>query len=420
MLFCQIGNRCHGHILPKDRFSDAFGFSLSLGKRDQRLDHPVLFGLHHPERLLDVLEWEPVRCQREGIDTPRLDQAHQAAHPLRAAGAQRRSDGLVAHAHAPGQPRDRHAVAIAVVADVGDGPARARHTHARGEGLRRAQGLDRRIHALAAREFHDRLDGVLLGEVHDHVAAILHRQRDAVRHGLNPDDQPRTAEASADGRHQTHGPLREHGHAAADGNVRELGRDESGGEHVTAVRGLLVGEAVGNGREVGHGVVDVEVLGKAAILEVGELPPAEHPAALAWIAALAIVARVARRDGADRNTLADLEQTTGGREFAQFVDHADGLVPERQALAVADRTRHGVGVGGADERGGRADDGVARSRAWDGLIHHADLADAVHHETLHHLGHNRSLRWDAGVRRCQHDQPPTRQIETLADPSSKA
>jgi hypothetical protein len=71
--------------------------------------------------------------------------------------------------------------------------------------------------------------------------------------------------------------------------------------------------------------------------------------------------------------------------LAQLVDHADGLVPKRQAVAVADGTRHGVGVGGADERGGRADDGVART--WDGLIHHAYLADAVHHETMHHLGH---------------------------------
>ena len=37
-------------------------------------------------------------------------------------------------------------------------------------------------HALAAREFQDRHDGVFLCEVHDHVAAILLRQRDAVWH----------------------------------------------------------------------------------------------------------------------------------------------------------------------------------------------------------------------------------------------
>ncbi len=59
----------------------------TLGERDQRFDHPVLLGLHHPERLLDVPELEAVRRQRAGIDTPRLDQSHQAAHPLGAAGA---------------------------------------------------------------------------------------------------------------------------------------------------------------------------------------------------------------------------------------------------------------------------------------------------------------------------------------------
>jgi hypothetical protein len=50
----------------------------------------------------------------------------------------------------------------------------------------------------------------------------------------------------------------------------------------------------------------------------------------------------------ERNPLAELEQTTGGREIAQLMDHADGLVPEGQSLAVADCTRHGVSVGGAE------------------------------------------------------------------------
>ena len=46
-----------------------------------------------------------------------------------------------------------------------------------------------------------------------------HHGRLAVAH-IDTDDQPRAAEASADGRHQTHWPLRENRDAAADVDVR--------------------------------------------------------------------------------------------------------------------------------------------------------------------------------------------------------
>ena len=88
----------------------------------------------------------------------------------------------------------------------------------------------------------------------------------------------------------------------------------------------------GDRREAGHRVVDVEVLGKATVLEIGELPSAEHSAALAGIAALAVVTRIARRDRADRHSLANLKQTAGSRDFAQFMDDSHCFVPERQAL----------------------------------------------------------------------------------------
>ena len=48
--------------MPSAPFPNCTGRNLLdevLGKRDQRFDHPVFFGLHHPESVLDVLERAP-------------------------------------------------------------------------------------------------------------------------------------------------------------------------------------------------------------------------------------------------------------------------------------------------------------------------------------------------------------------------
>ena len=69
------------------------------------------------------------------------------------------------------------------------------------------------------------------------------------------------------------------------------------------------------------------------------------------------------------------------------MNHADCFMPERKAVPITDRTRHGVSVRSTDQRCGRANDGINRTRSWNRLLDHADLADAMHHEAFHCLGH---------------------------------
>ena len=59
----------------------------------------------------------------------------------------------------------------------------------------------------------------------------------------------------------------------------------------------------------------------------------QPPSALARIATLAIVARIAWSNGADCHTLADPKQTAGRSEFAQLMNQAHGFMPRRQAVS---------------------------------------------------------------------------------------
>jgi uncharacterized protein (TIGR03067 family) len=100
-----------GHSLRKDIAAK----ENCLGKRDQRLNHPVGFGLHHSESPFDVLKCKPVRSQRAWINPSVLDETQQTAHPLRASRAQRGSNRFIAHADAPIQPRDGARLATALL-----------------------------------------------------------------------------------------------------------------------------------------------------------------------------------------------------------------------------------------------------------------------------------------------------------------
>jgi hypothetical protein len=111
--------------------------------------------------------------------------------------------------------------------------------------------------------------------------------------------------------------------------------------------------------------------------------------AVAQIASLAILARITRRDRVHGNSLAYFEEVTGGCERAEFVDYPHRFMPERQFMPIANGACHGVGIGRANQRGGRADDGIGSSWARDRLFHHADFAHALHNEALHRLGHGR-------------------------------
>ena len=49
---------------------------------NQRFDDPILFGPHHAERPLDLLETELVGGHRGGVDLSGLHEAEDAAEPL--------------------------------------------------------------------------------------------------------------------------------------------------------------------------------------------------------------------------------------------------------------------------------------------------------------------------------------------------
>ena len=73
-----------------------------------------------------------------------------------------------------------------------------------------------------------------------------------------------------------------------------------------------------------------------------------------------------------------------GLDLAPYRVHdADGLVPQGEVFARADRPVHRVCVGRADQRPGRLHDRVVWAGTGNRLIGEADLAYPFHHEGSH-------------------------------------
>src|ERR1700722_1787925 len=87
-----------------------------------------------------------------------------------------------------------------------------------------------------------------------------------------------------------------------------------------------------------------------------------------------------RGDGADNHTLAGLEAVDLG---ADFVDDANGFVPESEVFTGADSAVNGVRVGGVDEGHRGLDDSVVGAGPGNGLVGETDVVETFHYKCLH-------------------------------------
>ena len=133
-------------------------------------------------------------------------------------------------------------------------------------------------------------------------------------------------------------------------------------------------------RHVGVGLVDVEVLGEHAILDVGEFPSAQRAAGLRGVSGLRGGVAPLGRNRADQDVIARLEALDRG---ADLMDDADRLVAQGEIVARPDCAIDRVHVGGADEGLGGLDDGVGRAGSGNRFIGESDLANPFHHEGSH-------------------------------------
>jgi hypothetical protein len=274
-----------------------------------------------------------------------------------------------------------------VVPDVRERPAGAGGVERGLEGDLVAERLHRGVRP-AVGELEDLLGHVARRRVDHDVGPEAPGHLLPVGQALDRDDQARAAQLRAERRRQAHRALGEDRHRAADRDVGVLGADDARGEHVAGVDRRLVGEPLGDRREVVVGVVDVEVLGHVAVLLDGEAVAAERAAALRGVAGLAVVAGPVGGHGVDRDPVPDLHRRHAG---AELVHHADALVPEQAPLRHGQEPRDGVDVGGADQRRGRPHDRLAGTGAGDLALDETHLARPEEREGLHGVAHRHDL-----------------------------
>ena len=108
------------------------------------------------------------------------------------------------------------------------------------------------------------------------VGAHLPRDLQAVGQAVDTDYQTGARKLRTNGRAQAYRALREHRHRVTDAHAGGLCAAETGGHDVGAHQHLLVAQAVGHGRQVGHGIGHHNEFGLAAVDGVAQLPAAHR------------------------------------------------------------------------------------------------------------------------------------------------
>ncbi len=346
-----------------------------------------------------------MRDHRLQVEAAGGDDGHQTAHALLAAGAQRGDQRLVGQPGRKGVDRQRQLAGVH--AQARQGAARLEGAQAVLERLLGAERLDRNIDALAPGQPHDFADRVGFAVIDGVIGPQLPGHLQALRDGVDSDDATGAAQPCAGGGAQADGALRENGDRIAEPDAAVFGAAKPGTHDVRAHQHLLIGQAVGNRRQIRHRKRHFKILGLAAVDRVAEAPAADGvTAALRLAPVQAGMALATRRDGAHDHALANL---VPGHAGAQFVDRANWLVPDRQARLDGILAFQDMDIGAADRRQRDLDDGFARPGDRNGFAVQDDAAGAGEDCCVHHVHENlRCLR--ACCRAAGNDVPICRVV----------
>jgi hypothetical protein len=154
---------------------------------------------------------------------------------------------------------------------------------------------------------------------------------------------------------------------------------------------LLVTEAIRNGSKVGHGIGNEQVFRLRPVDRIAEAPSAQgleavpRPGTVLGVAAAqAGHAMPARGDGAGDDALALAIASHAGSEL---LDHADGLVSDRQPPRDGIFALQDVDVRSANRRGGHADQGVERPHVGHGFFIEGNPVGLDEYGSLHRPCH---------------------------------
>ena len=269
--------------------------------------------------------------QRGRVEPAASDQVHQPTHPLLATGAQGGHDPMVAESCR--ERGVRHLELAGVDPEARQRAARPKDAECRLECLLRSERLDRDVRTTAGRQPADLVEHVHAGVVEHDVGTHPAGHRLTCRVALDADDQARAHQTRAGRGAQSDRALGEDDDRIAESNAAGFGTGEARRRDIGQEDDLLVGQVLGDLREVRLGVRHDEELGLRAVDRVPEAPAAERlePGAMAALrqpARQAGVALAARRDRADQNTLADL---VADEARPELFDHPDGLVTQDEA-----------------------------------------------------------------------------------------
>ena len=229
----------------------------------------------------------------------------------------------MAHAAAPLHPGDPDVVAAAQVIDVTNISAGLHHVHSLKEGVVVATGEDDPVYAMTVGLIQHLLDDVALPVVDDVCGAIGLGSLCADRAGANGKEPGRAPQSCAGHSHKTHRTNANHANGVAKLNVSQFHTVEASGDHVAEhdCRGRI--QALRQKGEVCVGLVDMEILRKDAVFEVGELPSGQHAARMHGISGLCFQAAPVGGDGRNDDPVAWFQ---GFDQVAHLYDFAHCFV----------------------------------------------------------------------------------------------
>ena len=166
---------------------------------------------------------------------------------------------------------------------------------------------------------------------------------------------------------------------------------KAGRHDVRAHEHLLVGQPVRDRRQVRHGVRHQKVVGLGAVDGVAEAPAAHGleavPLALAVLRVQAVEAGVGGSAGTDGTGDDPLAFGIALDISPELLDHAHGLVPNRQALGDGILALEDVDIRPADGRRRDPQERIVRPDVGYGLVVQDNAARLDEHGGFHHGGH---------------------------------
>ena len=211
------------------------------------------------------------------------------------------------HANAPCHTGDRDIVAVPQIVHRADLPSGLQAVHYRLKGFNATTGDNGLVYSFATGHGQHLLVNGAVFIADKIIRSIFSGHLNAIGPGAHRNNAGRSPQDRACHRHQANRADAHHQHGVAKLHVRQFHAMKTGRNHVRKHTGIHNVHALRQQCQIAVSVIDVEILRKDAVLDVGEFPSCQHSVRVHGIAGLRLQGTPVGGNGRDQDPITGLE-----------------------------------------------------------------------------------------------------------------